>query len=117
MWFKNPFEQKLPTNSHVREKIIFDRNKKFIDPADDGWRKVGGGGWERDILGTYELMGVISPKGSLSDDHIEALYHRRRELEERIQKGNKEATLELEKTKNYIYNLERYGPEVMGGIK
>ncbi|MGC9599279.1 MAG: hypothetical protein ABSE18_02750 [Minisyncoccia bacterium] len=89
--------------------------KRFVDPAADGWEKRPDGAWIRRTDTGFEYLGMIAPKGTLTPDQVRAYYNRRKELERRVQEGNKDASKELESVNRDIGYLERYGPGVMGG--
>jgi len=109
MRFENPFK-KLPQKPPQESP-----EKKFVDPAADGWKKTQDGFWVRRTNTGVEYLGNISPRKTLTPEQVQAHYNRKKELERRVQEGNEEAAKELESVRKSIEYLERYGPAVMGG--
>lgn len=101
------YESSQPQKSPEKES--------FVDPAADGWQKTSEGYWFRRTSTGEEYLGRVAVRGTLSPEQMLSYYDREKELERRLQAGNKDAAKELESIRQSIKYLERYGPAVMGG--
>ncbi|MFA6585949.1 MAG: hypothetical protein WCS86_02185 [Candidatus Paceibacterota bacterium] len=111
--FKNHFKktlEKIPEQKIGKKK----EKREYINPTLDGWEKIPTGGWRRWDGEGMEFLGNISPVETLSEGVIESFYIKRKELETSSSNKDKEALKSLNKRIEY---LEKYGPEVMGGVK
>lgn len=90
---------------------------KYINPSVDGWTKEKEGHWIRQKDGKYEFLGRGSKQEVLSAEMVKSYYERRTHLEQLAKQGNPEVLEELKDVRKRIEYLDRYGPEVMGGVK
>ncbi len=112
MSINNPFKKSTPeAQEEIKEKI-------FVDPATDGWAR-NKGVWTRHTNSGVEYLGLTSSGEAMTQEEIQALYNRKEKLESLIAGGKKDNQVkgELALMNKRIEYLERYGPEVMGGIK